>query len=418
MAKVLIVGGGAREHALAWKFSRSPQVDRVYVSPGNAGMADVAEVVGISEMDFPALTAFAKKECISLTVIGPETPLMSGISDAFAAENLLVFGPTSNAAVIEGSKSFTKDLMKRHGIPTAKYEIFNDYCAARQYLEKSEPPYVIKADGLAQGKGVFITESMDEARNILFDLLETARFGEASKTVLIEEFLDGIEYSFMAFVHGEKVYPMPIAKDHKRAFDGNKGPNTGGMGAYSPVPYITDEEINISFNTIMRKAAQAMVVYKKSFTGFLYGGLISTADGPKVIEFNARMGDPEAQVILPLLESDLYTVITDILAGRTPVITWSEHHCIGVVMASKGYPGNYAIGFTVSGFEKLSGDTMQFHAGTAKRGDKFITKGGRVLYLGRKAGNIVDAREKLYEEVRKIKCDNLFYRSDIGRILK
>jgi len=414
MNKVLVVGSGGREHAIAWKLAQSPNVSKVYVAPGNAGMEDIATRVPISQLDFEKLAAFAKDEGITLTVPGPEAVLSAGIADYFAAEGLTVFGPSKNAVIIEDSKSFAKELMQKYDIPTGTYKSFIDYASASTYIKTQPPPYVLKADGLAEGKGVIITDSLEEADIALKDMLQNARFGEAGKTVVIEEFLEGEEFSYMAFVKGDKVYPMAIAQDHKRAFDNDVGPNTGGMGAYSPVMQISDAMLETAKKDILQKAAEAMVKEGRPFTGILYAGLIATTGGPKVIEFNARFGDPETEVVLPLLESDLYAVFMDILADKTPDITWSQDHIIGVVMASKGYPDKYEKGIPIYGLEKLSAETLVFHFATARDKDTYVTNGGRVLFLVRKAKTLVTAREELYKDIQHIKCENLFYRSDIG----
>jgi len=412
--KVLIIGSGGREHTLAWKFAQSPEVEKVYVAPGNAGMEEVAECVDLKISDFAGLAAFAKAENIALTFVGPEAPLVDGIVDYFEREGLAVFGPRANAAIIEGSKSFTKDLMKKYKIPTAAYEVFTDFPSASAYIKTRRPPFVLKADGLAAGKGVVIAETREDANAVLADMLQNKCFGAAGSTVVIEEFLTGIEFSFMAFVNGENVYPMVIAKDHKRAFDGDQGLNTGGMGAYSPVPQISDEIIELALNEVLIPTAKAMVEEKRSFTGILYAGLIATKLGAKVIEFNARFGDPEAEVILPRLESDLFTAIMDILAGKDPELSWSEDNVLGVVLASNGYPEDYETGFPIIGLDKLDEETLVFHCGTEKTDVGFATKGGRVLLVARKAESLKTAGKELYRDIKNIKCNNLFYRKDIG----
>jgi len=414
MNKVLVVGSGGREHAIAWKLAQSPNVSQVYVAPGNAGMESIATRVPIDQMDFAALAAFAKSENISLVVPGPEVLLNAGIADYLQAEGLAVFGPTKNAAIIEGSKTFAKELMQKYNIPTAAYKNFNDYASASAYIKNQAPPYVLKADGLAEGKGVIITECPQEADKALKDMMQNARFGEASKTVVIEEFLEGDEFTYMAFVKGDKVYPMALAQDHKRAHDGDTGPNTGGMGAYSPVPQISEAMQQTARQNILQAAADAMVKEGRPFTGILYAGLIATADGPKVIEFNARFGDPETEVVLPLLDGDLYTIMTDILADKNPALSWSKDHIIGVVLASKGYPSNYEKGIPIHGLENISPDTLVFHFATARDQNGYVTNGGRVLFAVRKAETLAAARDALYQDIKHIQCDNLFYRNDIG----
>ncbi|PEF75907.1 phosphoribosylamine--glycine ligase [Bacillus pseudomycoides] len=410
---VLVIGRGGREHALAWKFAQSEQVEKVYVAPGNEGMRDVATPVAINENDFDALVLFAKKNNIGLTFVGPEIPLMNGIVDRFEAEGLRVFGPNKAAAVIEGSKAFTKELMKKYDIPTAAYETFTNYEEAVAYIRKIGAPIVIKADGLAAGKGVTVAMTLEEALQAVKEMLQDVKFGEASKKVVIEEFLDGQEFSLMAFVNGTTVYPMVIAQDHKRAFDGDKGPNTGGMGAYSPVPQIPESAVEVAIETVLHPTAQAMIKEGRSFTGILYAGLILTNEGPKVIEFNARFGDPETEVVLPRLDNDLVDVCNSVLDGEKLVLKWSEEAVIGVVLASKGYPEVYEKGAIIHGLDTLE-DAIVFHAGTAmKRGD-FVTNGGRVLFVACKAKDLQEAKDKVYKEIVKIKSDGLFYRNDIG----
>ena len=408
MRKVLIVGRGGREHALAWKFAQST---KVYVAPGSSGMKDVAFTVPIDENDFDALIAFAKKEHIDLVVVGPEAPLVNGIVDSLKKAGLAVWGPSADAAIIEGSKSFAKDLMKKYSIPTAAYEIFTDYEAACRYIKSTSMPVVIKVDGLAAGKGVVIAHSQAEALETLHEMMIKGGFGEANRRVVIEEFMAGEEFSFMALVAGEKVYPMEIAQDHKRAYDNDLGPNTGGMGAYSPVPQISDDIVKRALDEIMIPIARVMVQEKRPFFGFLFGGLIAASSGPKVIEFNARFGDPEAEVLLPRLESDLFEVIMKLLNGEAaPDLKWSGDAVVGVVLASKGYPGPYKVGAPIHGLDKLKDDTMIFHCGT----DNGTTAGGRVLLAARKARDIAAAQAAVYEEIKKIRCDNLLYRTDIG----
>lgn len=414
MHKVLVIGTGGREHAIAWKLSQSPHIMKVYVAPGNAGMEAIATCVPINPMDFTALANFAKSEGITLTIPGPEAVLAAGIVDHFQKEGLGIFGPTKTAAILEGSKSFAKTLMEKYHIPTGAHKSFTDYQSAVAYIQTQPPPYVLKADGLAEGKGVIITSSQEEAEQALKDMLQNARFGEAGKTVVIEEFLEGEEFSYMAFVKGEKVYPMVIAQDYKRAYDDNKGPNTGGMGAYSPVPQISEAMLTIARESILEATAKAMVQEGRPFTGILYAGLIAMADGPKVIEFNARFGDPETEVVLPLLEGDLFTIISDILADKIPSLTWSTDHIIGVMLASKGYPGKYETGFPIHGLDSLCPETLAFHCATTGSETGLATNGGRVLFIARKAPCPKAAREAVYREIGNIRCENLFYRRDIG----
>ncbi|WP_020062894.1 phosphoribosylamine--glycine ligase [Bacillus sp. 123MFChir2] len=410
---VLVIGRGGREHALAWKFAGSKQVEAVYVAPGNEGMKDVATPIAIDENNFDALIAFAKENNVGLTFVGPEIPLMNGIVDRFEEAGLRVFGPNQAAAVIEGSKAFTKELMKKYDIPTAAYETFTNYEEAVAYIEKVGAPIVIKADGLAAGKGVTVAMTLEEALQSLKEMLQDVKFGEASKKVVIEEFLDGQEFSLMAFVNGKTVHPMVIAQDHKRAFDGDKGPNTGGMGAYSPVPQIPESAVAEAIETVLYPTAAAMIQEGRSFTGILYAGLILTSEGPKVIEFNARFGDPETEVILPRLESDLVDVCNHVLDGKELTLEWSEEAVIGVVLASKGYPESYEKGAVIKGLETLEG-VIVFHAGTDVKDGEFVTNGGRVLFVACKETDLQAAKDKVYKEIAKIESDGLFYRSDIG----
>ncbi|GMR64169.1 MULTISPECIES: phosphoribosylamine--glycine ligase [Bacillus] len=410
---VLVIGRGGREHALAWKFAQSEKVEKVYVAPGNEGMRDVATPVDIDENDFDTLVLFAKENNVELTFVGPEIPLMNGIVDRFKEEGLRVFGPNKAAAVIEGSKAFTKELMKKYNIPTAAYETFTDYEEAVQYIEKVGAPIVIKADGLAAGKGVTVAMTLEEALQAVKEMLQDVKFGEASKKVVIEEFLDGQEFSLMAFVNGTTVHPMVIAQDHKRAFDGDKGPNTGGMGAYSPVPQIPESAVQEAIKTVLHPTAKAMIAENRSFTGILYAGLILTNDGPKVIEFNARFGDPETEVVLPRLENDLVDVCNAVLDESELTLQWSEEAVIGVVLASKGYPEAYKKGDIISGLDALQ-DVIVFHAGTAMKHGDFVTNGGRVLFVACKANSLQEAKDKVYKEIGKIESDGLFYRGDIG----
>lgn len=408
---VLVIGRGGREHALAWKFAQSEKVEKVYVAPGNEGMRDVATPVDIDENDFDALVLFAKENNVELTFVGPEIPLMNGIVDCFKEEGLRVFGPNKAAAVIEGSKAFTKELMKKYDIPTAAYETFTDYEEAVQYIQKVGAPIVIKADGLAAGKGVTVAMTLEEALQAVKEMLQDVKFGAASKKVVIEEFLDGQEFSLMAFVNGTTVHPMVIAQDHKRAFDGDKGPNTGGMGAYSPVPQIPESAVQEAIQTVLHPTAKAMIAENRSFTGILYAGLILTNDGPKVIEFNARFGDPETEVVLPRLENDLVDVCNAVLDESELTLQWSEEAVNGVVLASKGYPEAYKKGDIISGLDALQ-DVIVFHAGTAMKHGDFVTNGGRVLFVACKANSLQEAKDKVYKEIGKIESDGLFYRRD------
>ncbi|THE10477.1 phosphoribosylamine--glycine ligase [Bacillus timonensis] len=412
--KVLIVGRGGREHTLVWKVAQSPKVDTVFVAPGNPGMEDIATLVNIDENDFDRLIQFVKQEQVDLTLVGPEVPLINGIVNRFQAEGLAIFGPTKEAALLEGSKSFAKEIMKKYKIPTAEYETFTSYEDAKQYIQEKGAPIVIKADGLAAGKGVTVALTLDEALSSVYDMLEANKFGEASAQVVIEEFLEGEEFSLMAFVDGKKAYPMVISQDHKRAFDNDEGPNTGGMGAYSPVPQISEKVVQTAIETIINPTVKAMETEGRRFTGVLYAGLILTVNGPKVIEYNARFGDPETQVVLPRLDSDFIEVIEGLLDQREITLEWSNQATLGVVLASKGYPENYEKGAIIEGLNNLDEKITVFHAGTDKVNDQFVTNGGRVLTVVASGESLEDAQNIVYQDAGKIQCSNLFYRKDIG----
>jgi len=412
--KVLVIGRGGREHTIAWKVNQSENVTDVFVAPGNDGMIDVATLVNIDEGDHEALIAFAKKEKIDLTIVGPEGPLMEGIVNEFRSANLQIFGPTKEAAIIEGSKSFTKDLMKKYNIPTAAYETFTDFNEAKAYVEKVGAPIVIKADGLAAGKGVVVAMTIEEAIISLHDMLLDDKYGDASASVVIEEYLEGEEFSLMSFVHGNKVYPMVIAQDHKRAYDGDKGPNTGGMGAYSPVPQISQTIVENSVRDIVIPVAEAMISEGRDFTGILYAGLMLTAQGPKVIEFNARFGDPETEVVLPRLESDLAEMMLAMINNEEITLKWSTDAVVGVVLAATGYPEAPEKGKIINGLPLVSKDALVYHAGTKLENDEFVTNGGRVLIIAHKGRTINDACEKVYKQITNIESNGLFYRHDIA----
>lgn len=409
--KVLVIGGGGREHAICAALKKSNGVDKIYCAPGNAGIASIAECVAIGDTDVEALAAFAKKNVIDLTVVGPEASLAAGIADRFVEEGLRIFGASRRATQIESSKEFAKNLMRKYDIPTAEYAIFADYNEAIAYLEHRRTPIVIKYDGLAAGKGVVVAMTDDEARNALKDMLLDRKYGNAK--VIMEDFMQGPEFSFMCFVGGENVYPMALAQDHKRAFDNDQGPNTGGMGAYSPLPFITDEDRTFALENIMKKTANALVAEGCPFYGVLYGGLMKTTKGIKVIEFNARFGDPETEVVLPLLQSDIFGVFNDIIDRRTPVLEWDTRASIGFVLASKGYPDSYEKGVEIKGLDRLKGVEV-YHMGTKSEGDRLLTNGGRVLFVTALADTLGEAREHALNQIAKIECSNLFYRRDIG----
>ena len=407
---VLVIGSGGREHAIVEAISRSPKAPKIYAAPGNAGIAQLAECVAIKDTEVDKLLEFAKANSIALTVVGPEAALAAGVVDAFRAAGLKIFGPTKAAAEIEASKDFAKRLMVKYDVPTAAYETFSDFDAALAYVKNGSLPTVLKYDGLAAGKGVVIATTMEEAEATLRDMLLDTRFGKGS--VVIEEFLTGEEFSLMCFVAGNKICPMPVAQDHKRAYDNDEGPNTGGMGAYTELPFISEEDHAYAMEKIMQRVADAMVAEGTPFTGVLYGGLMKTPNGIKVIEFNARFGDPETEVILPRLTSDMCQVFCDVADGKTPVIEWDDQATLGVVLASKGYPGSYEKGYVIEGTEAVDGSI--YHMGTALKDGKYVTSGGRVMIVVCKAPTLREAQQKAQAEVEKIKCENLFHRTDIG----
>ena len=413
MMKVLVIGKGGREHAIARQFSRSASISRVYAAPGNDGMQGDAELVDIDEMDFAALSDFAVEHEIDFTFVGPEQPLAEGIVDWFEKRKLRIFGPTKNAAQIEGSKAFAKELMERGNIPTAAYETFTETGAAIEFIRRHGAPIVIKADGLAAGKGVVVAMSEQEAVAAVNDMLEGQKFGESGSRVVIEEFLDGEEFSFMSFVYGGKIYPMPISQDHKRAFDGDRGPNTGGMGAYSPVPQIPESVVQETYAKIVQPAVQAMAEEEAPFNGILYAGIILTPEGPKVIEFNARFGDPETQVVLPRMASDFGLFMDALLDSQPFELEWDDRSVLGVVVAAEGYPDSVQKGALLPELAKLEGVEVT-HAGTKKAGSGFAGNGGRVLFVSAASEDLQQAQHKVYEELGKLDWKGFFFRSDIG----
>lgn len=413
--KVLVVGGGGRCHAIVDALSRSPKVGKIYCAPGNAGIAAQAECVPIKDTAVDELRDFALSHAVDLTVVGPEAALAAGIADVFKEAGLRIFGPSKAAAVIESSKDFAKRLMAKYDIPTAAFRTFEDYGEALEYVRGGSFPTVLKYDGLAAGKGVIIAENLVQAEEALKDMLLDDKFGKGR--VVVEEFLTGPEFSFMCFVDGEKVWPMTVSQDHKRAFEGDKGPNTGGMGAYSPVPLVTDDDIEFSLEKIMKPVAAGMVAEGRTFKGVLYGGLMKTPTGVKVIEFNCRFGDPETEVVLPRLESDIYDVFSAVADGTPmPELKWSQKAALGFVMASEGYPGSYGKGYPISGLEDAQalGYIRIYHMGTAVKDGEYVTAGGRVLMVVGFGDDLKSAREHALKAVDCIKCDSLFYRRDIG----
>ena len=409
MAKVLVVGGGGREHAIVSSLSKSKKVEKIFAAPGNAGIANIAECLNIKDTEVSKIVDFAKSNNIDLVVVGPEASLALGIIDELRNAGIKAFGPSKAAAQIEASKNFAKDLMFKYNIPTARYEVFTNYQEAIDYVKVSPIPTVIKYDGLAAGKGVVVAMTLEEADNALKDMLLDDKFGHGK--VVIEEYLEGPEFSFMCLVNGENVYPLEMAQDHKRAYDNDMGPNTGGMGAYSPLPFITKEDYEYALNEIMIPTAKAMVNDGCPFTGVLYGGLMKTKRGIKVIEFNARFGDPETEVVLPRLTSDIYDVFCAICDGNAPKLEWDNKYTIGIVLASKGYPGDYKKGFVIKGADKEN----IFHMGTKRNENgELVTNGGRVLFAVASGDTLEDANKKANELVNTIECENLFHRTDIG----
>jgi phosphoribosylamine--glycine ligase len=417
--KILVVGSGAREHTIVWKLAQSPRVTEIFAAPGNAGMAQQTQVVDIKADDTDSLAKFARENKIDLTVVGPENPLAAGIVDKFQGSGLAIFGPSQGATEIESSKVFAKDLMQKHGIPCAKSATFSDYKEAIDYVRQQKPPIVIKADGLAAGKGVIIAETTREAEKSLEEIMKNRQFGDAGNRVVIEEHLLGREMSFFVFTDGQKVLPTVPACDYKRIYDGNQGPNTGGMGSYSPPPFFNNVLGEIIMKTIMEPTILALGDEGRPYSGTLYGGLMINNNLPKVIEFNARLGDPEAQVVLPRLKTDLLDVIAAVLDKKPDRIKleWREEACVGVVLASGGYPGKYETGLPISGLDELDKDIMVFHAGT-KPGSKgeIITSGGRVLTVSALGKNLAEAREKVYNNIGRIRFDGCYYRKDIAEL--
>lgn len=412
MKKVLVIGSGGREHAIVYQLSRSKQVGQIFCAPGNAGIAQLAECVAIKDTEVEALLVFAKEQGIDLCVVGPEAALNAGVADVFREAGIPVFGHSKAATQIEASKEFAKELMAKYNVPTAAYRSFANYEEAIAYVrERNTYPAVLKYDGLAAGKGVVIAQDEKEADETLRDMLVGEAFGKGK--VVIEDFLQGPEFSFMAFVNHHRVYPMPLSQDHKRVFDGDKGPNTGGMGAYTPLPFISAEEEKWAQEHILQVVADAMVAEGKPLTGVLYGGLMKTKDGIKVIEFNARFGDPETEVVLPLMESDAYTVFHAIATGEAlETIAWRKQATVGIVMASCGYPVAYTKGAEIIGVEDFDG--LVLHMGTKRQEDKLLTNGGRVLMCIAHGEDVQHAQQKVYQEIKKIHCTNLFYRKDIA----
>lgn len=418
--KILVIGSGGREHALAWKCAQSVDVDEVIVAPGNAGTAREEKVrnVDVSAEDIDGLVQVARDEAVDLTIVGPEAPLVAGIADRFNKLKLPCFGPTAAAAQLEGSKVFTKDFLARHNIPTAEYRNFDSLQLALEYIREQGAPIVIKADGLAAGKGVIVATTLEEAETAATDMLSGGRFGEAGARIVVEEYLDGEEASFIIVTDGDTVLPMATSQDHKARDESDTGPNTGGMGAYSPAPVVTPEIGARIMDEVIRPTLDGMAMDGATYLGFLYAGLMITADGtPKVIEFNCRMGDPETQPIMARLKSDLAEICKATVDGRLAdcVAEWDSRASLGVVMAAGGYPGNYAKGKVISGLEQADSDTQKvFHAGTTDDGNRVVTSGGRVLCVVGLGDSVSAAAEQAYDAVDKIHWDDVYFRRDIG----
>ena len=415
--KILIIGSGAREHTLAWKISQSEKVTKIFAAPGNGGIAQLAECVDISDGNIDRLLEFALKEQIDLTIVGPELPLVKGIVDIFEEKGLRIFGPHKKAANLEGSKAFSKDFMAKYNIPTAKYRNCKTYGEAADELNNVDFPIVIKADGLAAGKGVLICKDKDEALKALRDIMQTKKFGSAGETVVIEEFMTGIEASLLCFVDGNKIVPMESARDYKKAYDGDFGLNTGGMGCFSPNPIFTEQVKNEIKVNILDMISSGLSIEGIEFKGILFIGLMINETGTKVLEFNVRFGDPEAEVVIPRLESDLVEIIENTLDGKltADMLKWSKQHSHCVIAASGGYPENYEKGKEISGLNQLDSDVVVFHGGTKLDGNKLVTNGGRVLAVAAKGNTLEEARAKVYENISKVSFDKIFYRKDIGK---
>jgi len=417
--KILVVGSGGREHAIVWKLAQSPYVDEIFCAPGNGGISAIARCVPIKAMDIDGVVEFSKETGVDMVVVAPDDPLAAGMVDALEKEGIRAFGPRKDAAVIESSKSFAKWLMKKYGIPTAEYQVFDDSGKAIEYLRNKEYPIVIKADGLALGKGVIIAKSFVEACDAVNGMMQGKMFGSAGERIVIEEFLEGTEVSVLAFTDGKTVVPMVSVQDHKRAYDNDEGPNTGGMGTFSPSKVYTDEIARYCMKHIFMPTINAMYEEGRIFKGVIYFGLILTKDGPKVLEYNARFGDPEAQVVLPRLKTDLVEIFNAVIDERleTVKMDWDDRAAVCVIMASGGYPQEYRTGYLISGIREAEKDpdVIVFHAGTRFENGEFYTAGGRVLGVTALGDTLDDAIEKAYNGVEKIRFKDMYYRKDIGR---
>ena len=416
LMKVCVIGNGGREHALAWRLSISPSVTKVYAIPGSAAMSDCAELVGIDWQQIDHLINFLKDNQVDLVVVGPEAPLVAGLADELNKAGIPVFGPSKAAAQLEGSKVFAKDLMKKYNIPTAAYGVFHKVDEAKEFIGQTGAPIVVKADGLAAGKGVVVAMTIDEANAAVEDMLSGSRFGEAGSTVVIEEFMEGEEASLLAFVDGKTVVPMIASQDHKRIFDGDKGPNTGGMGTYAPAPVLTDALRDEAMKTILEPMVGAMQKEGMPYVGCLYAGLMITAEGPKVVEFNARFGDPETQVVLPLLDSDLGQIMMACATGNLTahMVKWKDSSAACVILASKGYPETSSKGDVIHGDIKQHDTTIVFHSGTKLVGEEYVTNGGRVLGVVGLGKDLRTALDRAYGRIEHINFEGMQYRTDIG----
>ena len=419
--KVLIVGSGGREHAIAVSVSKSPKVDKIYCAPGNAGIGQIAECVPIGAMEFDRIVSFAKEKEIDLTIVGMDDPLVGGLVDEMEAVGLKVFGPRKNAAILEGSKAFSKDLMKKYNIPTASYENFDDPAKALAYLENARMPVVLKADGLALGKGVLICNSLEEAREGVKTIMEDKKFGSAGNRMVIEEFMTGREVSVLSFVDGKTIKIMSSAQDHKRALDGDRGLNTGGMGTFSPSPFYTKEVDEFCHKNIYQATVDAMAAEGRPFKGVIFFGLMLTEDGPRVLEYNARFGDPEAQVVLPRMKNDMIEVVEACIDGTLDRVDlqFEDNAAVCVVLASEGYPVSYDRGFPIRGLEQFEDkeDYYCFHAGTKKEGQEIVTNGGRVLGITAKGADLKEARANAYVATQWVTFENKYMRNDIGKAI-
>lgn len=415
--KILVVGGGGREHALIWKIAQSPLVEKIYAAPGNAGIETLAECVSFAVDQIDDLCQFALDRKIDLTVVGPEFPLVRGIVDRFEEVGLKIFGPTAEAAQLEGSKAFAKKIMSDAGVPTAAFQIFDNVNEAKRFIIDREPPFVIKADGLASGKGVLIANSCEEGIQVVNQMIQNRLFGDSGKLVVIEEFFKGDELSVLLLTDGDRILPLASSQDHKRAFDDDQGPNTGGMGAYSPCPIVSEKELNEIINKTARPVIEELRGRKIIYRGLLYVGLMMTSTGPQVLEFNVRFGDPETQAVIPRLKTDLVPVMYEIASGKlkTQSLEWDPRSCVSVVMASGGYPGTYQSGYEIKGLDQVH-DAIVFHAGTMREPSGSITtSGGRVLAVSALGTTFKEARNVAYQAASQISFQGAFYRKDIGK---